>query len=54
VRVKPRFGNAIALDSHRDAHEVAALGASGSAAVWVVLKRTLSARRAQMFGERPH
>jgi hypothetical protein len=54
VRVKARFGNAIALDSHRDAHEVAARSASGSAAVRVVRKRALSARRAQMFGERPH
>ena len=38
VGVEARFGDAIALDPHRDAHEIATRSATGGAGVWVVLQ----------------
>ncbi len=51
---KPASAIAIALDPHRDAHEIATRGATGGAGVRVVLQSALARGRVQMFGERPH
>jgi hypothetical protein len=54
VGVEARFRYAIAIDLHRDAHEVATRCASGRAAVRVVPEGALSAGLVEVFGERPH
>jgi hypothetical protein len=54
VGIEARLDHTIALDLHRDAHQIAARGATGGAGVRVVSQRALSARRIQVIGERPH
>ena len=52
--VEARFRDAVALDAHRDAHEVAARGTAGGAGVRAATQRAPSRGRVQMIGERPH
>ncbi len=51
---KPASDHPVAIDPHRDAHDVATSSASRGTRVRVVTQGALTGGRVQMIGEGPH